>query len=86
VFRSGVLTTASQLLFAGVSGDVFSEPQKARLVDGYFYALHANTGRLLWRMALGGRVTGTPISFSVAGKQYIAVAAGNSLFALALRQ
>jgi alcohol dehydrogenase (cytochrome c) len=83
VFSAGVLTTASDLLFTGVEGN--SSPA-APGVDGYFYALDARTGQLLWRMSLAGSVHGGPMSYSVRGKQYIAVAAGNTLFTFALRQ
>lgn len=82
----GVLTTASDLLFSGVGGDGDSGAIAERLADGYFYALDARSGQLLWKMSLAGSVTGGPMSYSVAGKQFIAVAAGNSLFAFALRQ
>jgi alcohol dehydrogenase (cytochrome c) len=85
-FSSGVLTTASGLLFAGVTGDVSSGPVAARLSDGYFYALEASTGQLLWQMSLAGSVNGSPISYTAGGTQYVAVAAGNFLFAFALRQ
>jgi alcohol dehydrogenase (cytochrome c) len=70
---SGILTTASDLLFSGGR-------------EGYFYALDARNGTLLWKAALGGRVTNGPMTYSVNGKQYVAIAAGNSLFAFALRQ
>ena len=88
---AGVLTTASDLLFNGTfryAGANFPQlkPDPARLADGYFYALDARTGRLLWSTALGGDIRSGPISYSVAQKQYVAVAAGNSLFAFALRQ
>jgi alcohol dehydrogenase (cytochrome c) len=82
----GVLTTASDLLFAGVWGDFYSGPVAARMADGYFYALDARTGELLWQIGLPGSVQSGPMTYSVAGKQYITVAAGNSLFAFALRQ
>lgn len=85
VFTSGILTTASNLLFTGASGDSNSERSAARLVDGYFYALSAQTGELLWQLALPGGVRGSPMSYSIDGKQYIAVSAGNTLFAFALR-
>jgi alcohol dehydrogenase (cytochrome c) len=62
------------------------QPDPARLVDGYFYALDARTGDQLWRMSLAGSVTSGPMSYSVNGKQYVTVAAGNTLFAFALRQ
>jgi alcohol dehydrogenase (cytochrome c) len=54
--------------------------------EGYFYALDARNGELLWKMGLGGQVNSGPMSYSVNGRQYIAVAAGSSLFAFALRQ
>jgi alcohol dehydrogenase (cytochrome c) len=81
-FKSGVLTTASDLLFTGVLGQY---PAGAS-INGQFYALDARTGELLWQRTLPGPVEGSPITYSVAGKQYIAVAAGNTLFAFALRQ
>jgi len=37
-------------------------------------------------MFLAGAVESGPISYSIGGKQYVAVAAGNTLFAFALRQ
>lgn len=84
VFASGVLTTASDLLFSGSWGDVSSGPDAARRADGHFYALHARTGQLLWQMSLAGSVFGGPITYSAGDRQYVAVAAGNTLFALAL--
>ena len=86
IFASGALTTASDLLFTGVLGDTELGAEAARLSDGYFYALDARTGQLLWKEALAGSVHSGPMSYSVNGKQYIAVAAGNTLFAFALRQ
>jgi alcohol dehydrogenase (cytochrome c) len=81
-FKSGVLTTASDVLFTGVLGQY---PAGAP-IDGQFYALDARTGELLWQRTLPRSIEGSPITYSVAGKQYIAVAAGNMLFAFALRQ
>jgi len=69
---SGVLSTASDLVFAGSR-------------EGYFFALDARDGSPLWRANLGGNVASGPISYSVNGRQYVAVSAGNSLFAYALR-
>ena len=73
VNTSGILTTASDLLFVGGR-------------EGYFQALDARTGALLWKQNLGGEIVAGPISFEVDGKQYITIAAGNSLFAYALRE
>ena len=70
---AGILTTASDLLFSGGR-------------EGDLYALNARTGALLWRFAAGGQVQSGPISYSVGGRQYVAMNAGNSLYAFALRQ
>ena len=73
VTDSGILTTASDLLFSGGR-------------EGYFFALDARKGSVLWKANVGGVVASGPITYSVNGKQYVAVAAGNSLFSFALRQ
>jgi len=54
--------------------------------EGYFQALDARTGALLWKENLGGEIIAGPISFQVDGKQYITIASGNGLFAFALRE
>ena len=69
---SGILTTASDLLFTGSR-------------EGYFFALDARNGTLLWKTLLGSHVSAGPMSYSVGGKQYVTVAAGSALFAFALR-
>ncbi|MEQ1947949.1 MAG: PQQ-dependent dehydrogenase, methanol/ethanol family [Bryobacteraceae bacterium] len=73
VTDAGVLTTASDVLFSGGR-------------EGYFYALDARNGSLLWRANLGGGVASGPMSYSINGKQYVAVSAGNSLFVYSLRE
>ena len=70
---SGVLTTASDLLFAGGR-------------EGYFYALDARTGAELWKAALGGSEEAGPMTYRVGDRQYVSIAAGQSLFTFALRQ
>jgi len=60
---SPVLATASGLLFNGG-------------MDRYLRALDENDGKVLWQTRLGSQVFGAPVTFSVAGRQYIAVAAG----------
>jgi len=72
VTDSGILTTASDLLFVGGR-------------EGYFQALDARTGELLWKVPLGGQVEAAPVTFSVGGKQYVSIAAGSALFTFALR-
>ncbi len=72
VITSGILTTASDLLFAGAR-------------SGYFQALDARTGELLWKASLGGQIINGPITYEVDGTQYVAVIAGHSLSTFALR-
>jgi alcohol dehydrogenase (cytochrome c) len=72
VTTSGVLTTATDLLFVGGR-------------EGYFQALNARTGALLWKVNVGGETAAGPMSYQVDGKQYVAFAAGHSLFSFALR-
>ena len=72
VTSSGILTTASDLLFTGGR-------------EGYFHALDARNGELLWKTTLGGQISNGPISYAVDGRQFVAVAAGNGLFVFALR-
>jgi alcohol dehydrogenase (cytochrome c) len=67
----GVLSTAGDVVFGGGK-------------DGYFVALDARTGKLLWKAALGGQVNAGPMTYAVNGKQYIAIAAGTALFTFAL--
>ena len=68
---AGILTTASDVLFSGGR-------------EGYFFALDARDGSLLWRTSVGGRVLSGAMSYMVNGRQYVAVAAGNVLFVYAL--
>ena len=72
VTTSGVLTTATDVLFTGGR-------------EGYFHALDATNGTLLWKATLGGMIANGPIAYAIDGKQYVAVAAGNSLFVFGLR-
>ena len=69
---AGVLTTASDLVFGGGK-------------EGYFFALDARSGQLLWRATLGGQVNAAPMSYEANGRQFVAIPAGNALFAFALR-
>jgi len=45
-------------------------------LDRYFKAIDVKTGAVLWKTRLGTSVQGFPVSFSIAGKQYIAVTTG----------
>jgi alcohol dehydrogenase (cytochrome c) len=71
--ETGVLTTASDVLFSGGR-------------DGAFFALDARSGRLLWQTNLGPSVASGPISYAVNGRQYVSVMAGSSLFTFGLRE
>jgi alcohol dehydrogenase (cytochrome c) len=73
VTDAGILTTATDLLFSGGR-------------EGYFYALDGRSGDLLWKANVGGAVSSGPISYSVNGKQYIAVSAGSSLLVYGLKE
>jgi alcohol dehydrogenase (cytochrome c) len=73
VTDSGILTTAGDLLFTGGR-------------EGYFHALDARTGALLWKASLGGQIVNGPITFAIDGKQYVSVISGNSLVTFALRE
>jgi alcohol dehydrogenase (cytochrome c) len=72
VTEAGITTTASDLLFTGGR-------------EGYFHALDARNGKLLWRVSLGGQIVMAPVTYQVAGKQYVSVIAGHGLFSFALR-
>ena len=52
--------------------------------DGYFVALDAKAGKLLWKAALGGQVNAGAMTYAVHGRQYIAIAAGTALFVFSL--
>jgi alcohol dehydrogenase (cytochrome c) len=85
IFTAGALSTASGIVFTGVAGDYYSGELASNRTDRYFYALDAHTGQLLWQTALTGSLHSGPMTYSVNGKQFVSVAAGNTLFAFALR-
>jgi alcohol dehydrogenase (cytochrome c) len=45
-------------------------------LNRYFRAVDVNTGKTLWQIRLGTSVQGFPVTFSVGGKQYVAVTTG----------
>ncbi len=66
---SGILTTASGLLF---SGDA----------DGNLLALDSRGGKLLWRYQMGATLHGTsPITYMIDGRQHLLVPSGTTLTA-----
>jgi len=72
VSDSGMLTTASDLLFTGGR-------------EGYFHAIDARSGDLIWNVNLGGQIVMAPVTYMVDGIQYVSVISGNSLSTFALR-
>jgi PQQ-dependent dehydrogenase (methanol/ethanol family) len=54
--------------------------------NGHFRAFDETNGAVLWDINLGSPVTGYPVTYSVKGKQYIAVSVGNSLVSSGLNR
>jgi alcohol dehydrogenase (cytochrome c) len=68
-----LVTTGGGLVFGGDTA-------------GKFRAFDQQNGKVLWEVSLGSPVTGYPVTYSVAGKQYIAVSVGNSLVSTGLNR
>jgi alcohol dehydrogenase (cytochrome c) len=47
--------------------------------NGRFRALDDTSGEVLWEINLGSMITGYPISYSVDGRQYVAVSTGDAV-------
>jgi quinoprotein glucose dehydrogenase len=62
----GTIVTAGGLVFIGGT------------MDEKFHAFDKNTGRLLWQKKLPAGGYATPCTYSVAGKQYVTIAAGGA--------
>jgi alcohol dehydrogenase (cytochrome c) len=67
----GTMTTSGGLVFFGDDAQSFE-------------AVDAHTGAPLWHFNTGQRFTASPMSFSVSGKQYVAIAAGSDVFCFGL--
>jgi alcohol dehydrogenase (cytochrome c) len=63
-FLTGVVSTAGGIAFVGD-------------LDRHFKAIDVNTGKILWDTRLAAAVQGFPLTFSVDGKQYVAVTTAN---------
>jgi alcohol dehydrogenase (cytochrome c) len=67
----GMLSTAGGILFTGDG-------------QGYLIALDAKSGKLLWKFQTGGRIAAAPITYTFRGKQYLTIAAGDTVVTFAL--
>jgi quinohemoprotein ethanol dehydrogenase len=63
VWNPGTLTTAGNVVFQGRA-------------DGTFWAYRADNGESLWHTELGHGVSAPPITYSVGGRQYVALLVG----------
>ncbi len=68
---TGVLSTAGGLIFYGESG-------------GSFAAADAKSGKTLWHFNTGAVWKASPMTFTVHGKQHVAIAAGGNILAFTL--
>jgi alcohol dehydrogenase (cytochrome c) len=68
---AGVMTTAGGLLFFGDDAQSFE-------------AVDAKTGKPLWHFNTGQTISASPMSYAVNSKQYVAIAAGSSVFSFTL--
>jgi alcohol dehydrogenase (cytochrome c) len=68
---SGVLATADGLVFYGES-------------TGGFEAVDAKTGVTSWHFEGGDRFKASPITYTIEGRQYVAIASGSNILAFAL--
>jgi alcohol dehydrogenase (cytochrome c) len=68
---AGTMTTAGGVVFFGDGTESFE-------------AIDARSGKPLWHFNTGQGMTASPMSYAVAGKQYVAIAAGSDIFSFAL--
>jgi alcohol dehydrogenase (cytochrome c) len=69
----GTMTTSGDLVFFGDDSQSFE-------------AVDAASGKPLWHFNTGQTISSSPMTYSVRGKQYVAIAAGNDIFSFALPQ
>nr|WP_249159296.1 PQQ-dependent dehydrogenase, methanol/ethanol family [Bradyrhizobium jicamae] len=64
-FNGGTLTTAGNLVFSGN-------------LHGDFRAIDAKNGKVVWSKNLGSGIGAGPVTYSVGGKQYVAIVVGRT--------
>ena len=64
-FNGGTMTTASGLVFAGD-------------IQGMFRAFDAKSGKILWQFNTGSGISAAPMTYTIDGKQYVAVVSGRT--------
>ncbi len=64
-FTGGMLSTGGNLLFHGD-------------IKGWFKALDAKTGKELWKFNAGSGISAAPMTYTLDGKQYVAVVSGRT--------
>jgi PQQ-dependent dehydrogenase (methanol/ethanol family) len=68
---SGVLTTSGGLVFFGES-------------SGGFAAVDARTGKYLWHFETNHAIKASPMTYAIAGRQFIAIASGSNILSFGL--
>ena len=67
---NGILSTAGGLVFTNESG--------------HLVALDAASGKVLWHVSAGGNLTGSPMTYELAGRQFVLTPVDGVLYAWAL--
>ena len=65
-YAGGLLSTGGGVVFHGD-------------IKGWFHGLDAKTGKSLWKFNTGSGITAAPMTYTIDGKQYIAVVSGRTL-------
>jgi alcohol dehydrogenase (cytochrome c) len=68
---AGTLATAGGLVFAGD-------------IEGNLIAFDARSGKVLWHFETGSAIYASPMTYSLDGRQYVAIASGQALISFAL--
>ena len=67
---SGVLSTSGKVLLGADHGE--------------FFALDSRTGKVLWSVETGGVIYAPPVTYTVAGEQFVSIISGRNLLTFAL--